>query len=171
MGEYETCENCGFDGSLFNREALLPALDTLGGAWRDHLYDAGPLLRVRPAPQIWSALEYATHSRDVTSLHLAGVREALTAVEPDYGTFDGDALLAAAAATYADADPDDVVVQLTRDAKELATVAREAPVRAWQFGLTVNGERRTVRRLLEHALHDSLHHLIDIERNLVQLRH
>ena len=37
-------------------------------------------------------------------------------------------------------------------------------------GSTIGGERSDVRRLLEHALHDSQHHLADVERGLTQLR-
>jgi hypothetical protein len=37
-------------------------------------------------------------------------------------------------------------------------------------GLTIGDSRSDVRRLLEHALHDSLHHLEDVERGLSLLR-
>jgi hypothetical protein len=36
--------------------------------------------------------------------------------------------------------------------------------------LTIGDSRSDVRRLLEHALHDSLHHLADVERGLAALR-
>ena len=41
---------------------------------------------------------------------------------------------------------------------------------AWSRGLTIGTDRSDVRRLLEHALHDSSHHLVDVERGLARLR-
>jgi hypothetical protein len=40
----------------------------------------------------------------------------------------------------------------------------------WSRGLTIGDDRSDVRRLLEHALHDSQHHLADVERGLTTLR-
>ena len=75
-----------------------------------------------------------------------------------------------AAATYGDADPDEVSTELTTQAFLLAKVADDAGRDAWSRGLTIGDARSDVRRLLEHALHDSLHHLGDVERGLSRLR-
>jgi hypothetical protein len=42
--------------------------------------------------------------------------------------------------------------------------------RDWERGLTVGTDRQTVRRMLEHARHDSLHHVDDVQRGLRQLQ-
>jgi hypothetical protein len=55
-------------------------------------------------------------------------------------------------------------------AQQLARHADEAGTDAWSRGITLGGDRIDVRRLLEHALHDSTHHLADVERGLAQLR-
>ena len=81
----------------------------------------------------------------------------------------GDDLLEAAATAYGDADPDDVVEALTVAAERLAQLADEAGGDAWIRGLTVGETRSDVRRLLEHALHDSWHHLDDVQRGLAAL--
>jgi hypothetical protein len=48
------------------------------------LADAGAELRARPEPDVWSAIEYAAHSRGIASLHAFGIEQALTVDEPRY---------------------------------------------------------------------------------------
>ena len=168
--EPERCDECGFDGSRFDGPALVAELRALGPSWRTLIESAGPGLRVRPAPKVWSAIEYAAHSRDITALHVFGVEQALTENEPAYPAIEADSLIETSATTYRDEDPDAVVAQLDREARRLGGSAKAAGPSNWSRGITIGGERSTVRRLLEHALHDSLHHLNDIERGLNVLR-
>jgi len=165
---HERCEACGFDGGAYDDTALLAALGELGGQWRVLLSGAGGRLRTRPAPGVWSALEYAAHSRDITALHAYGVEQALTGDEPVFPAL-ADDLVESAAAGYATADPDEVLAALGAEARRLAELVAAAGPAAWRRGLTLGDERIEVRWLLEHALHDSSHHLVDVERGLVAL--
>jgi hypothetical protein len=166
--EHERCEACGFDGATYTDPALLDALRSLPESWRQQLVSAGDDLRTRPEPDTWSAIEYAAHSRDITALHAYGVEEALTREEPTFPPI-ADDLVDAAAVTYADADPDEVVQALGDGAERLARLAEDAGFDSWTRGITVGATRSDVRRLLEHALHDSRHHLDDVERGLASL--
>jgi len=121
---------------------------------------------MRPEPEVWSAIEYAAHSRDITALHVFGVEQALTTEEPTFPAIDGDALIASAAASYSDSDPNEIVDALDAESTRLAQLAEDAGPQAWSRGLTLGESRIDVRRLLEHALHDSVHHLADVERGL-----
>jgi hypothetical protein len=166
--QHERCDACGFDGAVYTDSPLLDALRSLQASWREQLAAASAELRTRPAPDTWSAIEYAAHSRDITALHAYGVEQALTQDEPAFPPV-GDDLAEAAAVAYADADPDEVVQVLGVAAERLARLAEDAGVDAWTRGLTVGEARSDVRRLLEHALHDSRHHLDDVERGLASL--
>jgi hypothetical protein len=168
--EHERCEACGFDGGSYDDASLLDALRGLGARWRALIAESGSALRQRPAPDVWSAIEYAAHSRDITALHVFGVEQALTVDEPSYPPIAADELIESAAATYVSSDPDEVVNSLDGEASRLAQVADDAGTGAWSRGLTIGGARSDVRRMLEHALHDSLHHLDDVERGLIFLR-
>lgn len=168
--DHERCEACGFDGATYDDESLIAAISGLGEAWRALLRDAGRELRIRPKPGTWSAIEYAAHSRDITALHVFGVEQALSGNEPVFPAIDGDALIDATSAGYGDEDPDAVVDELDRQAHRLAQLGADAGVEAWDRGITIGDDRSTVRRLLEHALHDSRHHLDDVERGLRELR-
>lgn len=168
--DHERCAACGFDGATYDDAALLSTARSLGPSWRALLDAAGAELRTRPAPEIWSAIEYAAHSRDVTALHAFGVEQALTADEPTFPAIDGEDLIQSAAVSYLEADPEEVAVDLQAHASRLAGLADDAGPGAWSRGLTVGESRMDVRRLLEHAVHDSLHHLGDVERGLQALR-
>lgn len=168
--EHEHCDACGFDGSTYGEAELLDAILSLGSRWRALIDDSDDDLRTRPAPDVWSALEYAAHSRDITALHAFGVEQALTTDEPVFPAIEGDELIQSAAATYTDADPAVVVDALDDAASHLAELARAAGPATWSRGLTIGDSRNDVRRMLEHALHDSVHHLDDVARGLGQLR-
>jgi hypothetical protein len=142
------------------------ALRDLGPQWATLLSQAGSDVHVRPEPNVWSAIEYAAHSRDITALHVFGVEQALTGDEPSYPAIDGDQLIDTAATTYLDAQIEQVVPELTYQACRLADLAEEAGVGAWTRGLTIGESRSDARRLLEHALHDSRHHLVDVKNGL-----
>jgi hypothetical protein len=168
--EHERCEACGFDGGRYNDVSLLGGLRALGPRWRLLLGSAESLLRVRPEAAAWSPLEYAAHSRDITALHVFGVEQALTLEEPAFPAIAAEDLIESAAASYGDANPGAVVDALEGHADRLAQLAEDAGPVAWSRGLSIGDDRSDVRRLLEHALHDSLHHVDDVERGLARLR-
>ena len=168
--EHEVCGACDFDGARYDDDALLTELRSLGPRWKTLLADSGDELRVRPAPAVWSALEYAAHSRDITALHVFGVEQALTLDEPVLPEIAGDELIDEAAATYGGLDPRDVGDALETQVTRLAQLADDATRDQWSRGLTIGDHRNDVRRMLEHALHDSVHHVDDVERGLTQLR-
>jgi len=168
---HEQCDACDFDGARLDDATLLDDLRALGPRWQRLLDGAGRDLRVRPAPEVWSAIEYAAHSRDITALHAFGVEQALTGTEPVLPDIDPAlADTVAVDAGYAAADPDAVVAALGEHAQRLARLAVDAGTAAWTHGITIGRDRSDVRRLLEHALHDAHHHVIDVERGLAQLR-
>ncbi len=164
----ERCEQCDFDGTRYDDAALLGAIDDLGPRWRTLLAGAGDRLRTRPAPAVWSAVEYAAHSRDITALHVFGVEQALTGDEPVLPDIDSG-LVDAVADHYRDEDAAAVLDALEREAHRLASLARDAGTDTWSRGITIGEHRSNVRDLLEHALHDSVHHLDDVARGLDSL--
>ncbi len=165
----ETCAQCGFDGSRYNDAALTAAIRDLGPRWQELLASAGTELRARPAPGVWSAIEYGAHTRDITALHAWAVEQALTGREPAIPAV-AAGLADAAAATYNIADPAEVGGAIAEHTSRLASIAEDAQPGAWAYGFKIGDNRMDVRALLEHALHDSRHHVDDVERGLAQLR-
>ena len=167
--DHERCQSCEFDGASYDDASLLDALRALGPTWIALLAMAGPELRVRPAPEVWSAIEYAAHTRDILALHVYGVELALTGDEPTLGPIEAD-LVESAASTYGALDPAPVVADLSTHASRLAQIADAAGSDTWARGLTIGDERSDVRFLLEHALHDAVHHVRDVERGVGRIR-
>ena len=60
------CPECGFDASAVTFEAVPPIVRRDAASWQAVL--AGPGVRRRPQPQVWSPLEYGCHVRDVLLL-------------------------------------------------------------------------------------------------------
>jgi len=166
---HERCDQCGFDGARYDATALVAAMRGLGPQWQALLAEAGAELRTRPEPGVWSALEYAAHSRDITALHAFGVELAIEEDEPVVPAIDSDTLIAQAAADYAAEDPDEVAAALAREATRLADAAESAGPEAWSRAIVIGDDRNPIRAMLEHALHDSLHHVDDVERGLGSL--
>ena len=94
----------------------------------------------------------------------------MTIDEPMFPEIDGDELVESASAGYAALDPGVVAVELGDAARKLADLAQASGPVSWSRGITFGSTRRDVRSLLEHALHDSHHHLIDVENGLADLR-
>src|SRR5206468_141371 len=59
----EPCGQCGFDPAAVARADLPELIHENTRGWYDVLADAD--FAVRPAPHVWSRLEYACHVRDV----------------------------------------------------------------------------------------------------------
>jgi len=111
---------------------------------------------------------FANARLDISLTAPATLEQALTIDEPSIPSIDND-LVDSVAGTYGDADPDEVVDALETHANHLAELADTAGTANWSRGFTIGDDRIEVRRLLEHALHDSQHHLDDVERGLASL--
>lgn len=166
---HERCGQCGFDGRRYGDRALLDAIRLLVPEWQELLASTGQNLRTRPDAGVWSALEYAAHSRDITALHVLGVMAALDEDEPKIDDLDANLLDDTAAGTN-DADLLQVFLSLADQVTDLADRADAVHPSLWTRGLTIGQSRMDVRDLLEHGLHDSTHHLSDVARGLATLR-
>lgn len=141
-----------------------------GDWWRPALagIDAG-VLNARPAPGVWSALEYGVHTALVLAMHRVGV-EMIT-------TTDGVVLPeipAVADATASDQparlDPDAVIAELEREADALVAIAAAVDKRAWRHvGVLADGGPIQAEAALLHAAHDASHHQMDVSRGLAAL--
>src|SRR6478672_5783308 len=59
----EVCDECRFDGSAHTRDDAKGTLRATGLRWRWTVEDVDPaLLTRRPAPAVWSVVEYIDHS-------------------------------------------------------------------------------------------------------------
>jgi S-DNA-T family DNA segregation ATPase FtsK/SpoIIIE len=146
------CEECGWTyGSLDLRSYASAFVDA---------FDGSP---VRPAPDVWSPLEYACHVRDVMRIQLGRVARGLIEATPSFDPMGRDER----PALYRyDAQLPDVVAREILDAAEALALVFDALSEA-QLERTVsyNWPERTVRSLRwvgQHTVHELVHHRKDI---------
>ena len=164
------CEECGFDDEALDRGGIPDAIRAFGKRYRAPLTrflpgeDGDALLRQRPAPEVWSALEYAAHVRDVFAsydgwihLCLSDDRPVLEAPSPED---------AAAERRYNDDDPVAVADALAAGAERLAATVESVPDDGWDRVGLRRDEERSVLFTARRAVHEGSHHLLDIGRVL-----
>jgi MOSC domain-containing protein YiiM len=160
--EIERCDECRFDATDYTRGDLVGTLRAVGPMWREMVAGIDDaLLSTRPAPGVWSALEYAAHSRDVTMAMGVLLHVALT--EPD-------TVLPAPPAepSVPELPPtlSDAVAQLDANAARVLRKVSRLSDEEWSHRVTVGAEARDVAWIVGHAVHDATHHLRDVGRGL-----
>jgi hypothetical protein len=133
--------------------------------------DGPAVLRRRPAPEVWSALEYAAHTRDVLAFYRERVERVLGEDRPTlhavgFGSLEVEE-------RYNDEDPTAVADGVADGATRLGQLLGGLDEAGWErVGLASDGSgaERTVRVLAERAVHDGSHHLLDIGRSLRDAR-
>jgi hypothetical protein len=158
----KSCPQCGFDPEGVAREDLADLVHENTRGWYDVLADAD--FAVRPAPHVWSRLEYACHVRDVHELFAHRLRRMLDEDDPTFENWDQDAT--ALEGAYDVQDPGEVGTELVERAADVAAVYASVEEDQWQrTGRRSNGDVFTVETLGVYHLHDVVHHLWDVSRS------
>jgi hypothetical protein len=122
-----------------------------------------PDVAVRPAPHIWSALEYACHVRDVHRIFGERLRMMLAVDDPLFENWDQD--VAAVEGAYGDQSAPAVADELTALAEAVATTYASVDGAQWDRpGRRSNGSEFTIETIARYHLHDIEHHLHDVSR-------
>ena len=127
--------------------------------------DRREVLRRRAHPDVWSALEYACHVRDVLLAQRERTFLALVEDCPSFAPIYRDERVGLA--RYAAEDPDRVATQIDIAIDLLNHVLVGLDAAGWQRQCVYNFPVPTVRNLLwlaQHTLHEGEHHLFDIDR-------
>ncbi len=162
----EECDDCGLAAAAVPQNELGTAISREGARWAALLSErAEHELRRRPRAEVWSALEYAAHVRDVLALFRDRVGWAITEEEPEFGWWDHEAV--AVEEGYNEQDPPVVTAMLEEAAERLVRALPAEGDAAWQrAGTRREIERFTVDGLARFALHEARHHRFDAERGL-----
>ncbi len=153
------CPECGFAASDVDPAGIGGTVRDLVPRWVAALHrdDA----RERPAPDVWSPLEYGAHVRDVMRLFDERTRLMLEEDDPLFANWDQDAT--AEADRYDLQDPVVVADELATAAEATAARFDAVPADHWErTGRRSNGSLFTVRTLGQYFLHDVVHHLHDV---------
>jgi len=127
------------------------------------------LIRTRPEPSVWSALEYTAHARDAMGFYADRVRRVVTEDRPQLEVFGFEA--ACEERRYAEEDPTETAAGLSRAADDLAELLGGLEEEQWsRIGIGSEGDDRTVLDLARRAAHEGHHHLLDVGRVLRRAR-
>ena len=97
------------------------------------------ILLTRPSPDVWSALAYACHVRDVLSVFDARIARMLTEDAPELGWWDHEAAVEADA--YEKQVPTEVAAALAANAAALSATLSAVPEEGWdRTGTRRDGE-------------------------------
>ncbi|MCE1178279.1 MAG: DinB family protein [Micrococcales bacterium] len=153
------CPDCGFDPAAIERAAIPTAIREATAPWSTVL--ARVDVHERPAPQIWSQLEYACHVRDVCTVMADRCRLMLEQDDPAFENWDQDA--AAVEDRYWEQEPMVVSEEIEAAAEDAATAYESVRDDQWdRKGLRSNESVFTVETLGTYLLHDLHHHLHDV---------
>jgi DinB superfamily len=153
------CGECGFDTSSFPREAVPGMIRDNAAKWEMVLEATD--VRARPAPQVWSPLEYGCHVRDVFRLYDYRLGLMLNQDDPLYPNWDQDET--AVQERYSEQDPTRVTQELLEAAQTLSEHFETVTGEAWERpGRRSDGARFTVETFARYMVHDPVHHLHDV---------
>ncbi len=168
MAAAEACPDCGFDWGAVTVEELPGRLADLAHRYRATLTGTPDAdLRRRPAPEVWSALEYACHTRDVLLAQRERVYLALVEERPSFARMNREERVGLA--RYAEESPSDVAAELDLAFGLVTTALTGRSDQDWQRLLLYNfpgPQEHDLAWLARHTVHECEHHYVDIRRGL-----
>ena len=152
------CPECGLDTRTVEPDSIAGRLRTVAGEWVAVL--GGPGVARRPAPEVWSPLEYGCHVRDVIRIYDERLGLMLAQDDPLYPNWDQDET--AVTGRYGEQDPAAVAIALQTGAETLADHFDQVTGEQWDRpGARSDGARFTVATFGRYFIHDPIHHLYD----------
>lgn len=154
------CDQCGLAAGEIEFDDVPPRAFVVAQEWVQILR-SHPAVEARPEPGVWSPLEYGAHVRDVYRVFDERLAAMLAHDEPSFADWDQNQT--ARLTRYADADPEQVAVELEQAAERLISrIEPIPPSDRRRRGTRSNGSTFTVATLLQYFLHDVVHHLWDV---------
>lgn len=169
------CGQCGFDAGTVSVSDAVIALRTFPRRWRSALAlpedEPDDILRRRPEPDVWSALEYAAHARDAIAVNGWAMNRALTEDNPvlEWPDGEGEGQMPVSEAP----DAPTALDELAANCERVAAKAQRTDAGAWRRPATLRGGRDEVVDalwFLHHAVHEGSHHLRDVHDVLRRVR-
>jgi hypothetical protein len=159
----DVCAECGFSYDM-GRADIIPWLRHDVRTFVER-FDAIPpgRQRTRPAPDVWSPLEYACHVRDVLRVQRARVDLAQREEEPRFEPMQREARVVND--RYNEQDPVLVSAEILDSGDELIAALSALDEAGWRRTGIYNyptEQPRTVEWVAIHTTHELLHHRVDI---------
>jgi S-DNA-T family DNA segregation ATPase FtsK/SpoIIIE len=161
------CDECGFVYAHLSAVDIPGRLRALGPAFQARLTTDAAVLRQRPSPDVWSALEYSCHVRDVLIVQRQRLALALREDCPTFVPMGREER--AVRERYNEQDPKVVAAELMATAGAIARDFAAMDDAGWRRVGVYNWPERAERSMLwlgQHTVHEGEHHLADVDRIL-----
>ena len=159
----EICSECDFDKSKTPPREVPAALASLALAIGDSI---GAIpddeIRRKPAPGVWSPLEYLGHLRESMAFHRWLIERALAEDDPLIPAVDADESVAQA--KYNEADRAQLIAQFDRRIQRLADALASLDDESVTRTMTLGDRPISVALVARSAWHECHHHHRDIRR-------
>lgn len=167
MATVDACPTCGFVWDDVGDDEIAPRLRAGTSGFASLLADPDAPVGHRPAPDVWSASEYAGHVRDVLLVIRDRVVLALVQDDPSFSMLHPDQRVELG--LYAADDPERLATDLTVATdlllRFLAPLTAEQLARPCQYAWP-EPATRSIRWMAQQAVHEVEHHLDDALRGL-----
>jgi len=160
------CELCGFQEAAVGPESIIRSVRDLPAAVAGLLASADDhAQRRRPAPGVWSPLEYAGHCADVMIWYGERIARVLTEDAAQLEPFDWDEHTAKQ--RYHEAGTCEILHRLASSCDALVTRLTSLGTQEWmRTGTGSDGTARSVTDLARRAAHEAVHHTEDIRAGI-----
>lgn len=170
-----TCAECGFSFDATEPANVAESIAKTGKRLRAPLTRGLPnedllaVLRTRPEPDHWSALEYACHIRDAVGVNvdrfaaIAGSQE-----PPEFVLFDVDGVVTER--DYNGQEPSAVADEIDAVTAKMAAALDAVPADGWERFGTRGDLVFSLDWMARNIQHEVDHHLLDIGRTLRHVR-
>ena len=163
----DRCDICGFVYDLATATDIGPRIVVKAAAMSAIIAAENPAVAHRPGAETWSILEYGCHVRDVMLVQRERVLLALRVDEPHVVAMGRDERVEADG--YNEQRPVDVARQIEDAALMFTGVLGRLNEASWQRTMIYNYPTpvpRSLEWVAVHTLHEVVHHLGDLERQI-----
>jgi DinB superfamily len=154
------CPACGFDYDATNPRDVATDLRALLPQYARLLTLDSAVLRVRPEPSTWSALEYACHLRDCLALYDWRISKVLAEDRPELPQMGRDRV--AVELRYNERVPTAVSQEMEGNYERLAELLGRLGDDDWERVGIREGVDLSVAWMAVNTLHEARHHLVDV---------
>ncbi len=168
----DSCSECGFVYDELDPREVAPRLRSYPARYRDSTSGVPyALIRRRPEPSVWSALEYLCHVRDVFIIQRDRVILAQVEERPSFARMYRDERVELC--RYGSQGVGEALDHVSMAAELCAVVFDGLHETAWSRPLVYNWPApiaRDVAWLGRHTVHEAQHHLRDVTRGIGRTR-
>ncbi|MCA1823232.1 MAG: DinB family protein [Frankia sp.] len=162
------CPECKIDYDTLDAGGLAARIRELPSGYLKALTDADDkVVRTRPEPKVWSALEYAGHAGH----EFREIGETVRAMATGGAVPDGaDPDEEVVSSGYNEQAPTAVLQRLDEAAEAIATTLSSFSGDDWTRTHEFPWGERDVLGISRNAVHEGVHHLMDVENVLARVR-